>query len=89
MALLGRDQPEMAPEVAFSELEMQVQRAFAAGHRIRSPDTLAAATLVLARIGGHIHRPRGPPPGTRVMWRADASFAGMCIGYRLAMEPQQ
>lgn len=89
LTLLGRDQPELAPEVVFSELEIQVLRAFAAEHRIGSPDTLAAAVLVLARIGGHIHRPRGPPPGTKVMWRATATLAGMCIGYRLAMEQQQ
>ena len=89
MTLLGRDQPELAPEVLFSELEIQVLRAFAAEHRIRSPDTLAAAVLVLARIGGHIHRSRGPPPGTKVMWRATATLAGMCIGYRLAMAQQQ
>ena len=89
MTLLGRDQPELAPQVVFSELEIQVLRAFAAEHRIGSPDTLAAAVLVLARIGGHLHRPRGPPPGTKVMWRATATLAGMCIGYRLAMEQQQ
>ena len=88
MTLLGRDQPELAPEVMFCELEIQVLRAFAAEHRIRSPDTLAAAILVLARIGGHIHRPRGPPPGTKVMWRGTATLAGMCIGYRLAMAHQ-
>lgn len=89
MTLLGRDQPDLAPQVMFSELEIQVLRAFAAEHRIGSPDTLAGAVLVLARIGGHIHRPRGPPPGTKVMWRATATLAGMCIGYRLAMEHQQ
>ena len=75
--------------MVFSELEIRVLRAFAAQHRIEPPDTLAAAVLVLARIGGHIHRPRGPPPGTKVMWRATATLAGMCIGYRLAMDNQQ
>ena len=88
MTLLGRDQPDSAPHVLFSKPEIQVLRAFAAQHRLPTPDTLAAAVLIVARIGGHIHRPRGPPPGTKVMWRATATLATMCLGYRLAMGNQ-
>ena len=89
MTLLGRDQPDLPPDVLFSELEIRVLKAFAAQHGIDPPETLAAAALLVARIGGHIHRPRGPPPGTKVMWRGTATLAGMCLGYRLAMENQQ
>ena len=89
MTLLGRDEPDLPPDVVFSELEIRVLRAFAAQHRVGPPDTLATAILVVARIGGHIHRPRGPPPGTKVMWRGTATLAGMCLGYRLAMDHQQ
>ena len=67
MTLLGRDQPDLPPDVLFSELEIRVLKAFAAQHNIDSPETLAPTALLVARIGGHIHRPRGPPPGTKVM----------------------
>ena len=89
MTLLSRDEPDLPPDVVFSELEIRVLRAFAAQHRVGPPDTLATAILVVARIGGHIHRPRGPPPGTKVIWRGTATLAGMCLGYRLAMDHQQ
>ena len=89
MTLLSRDEPDLPPDVVFSELEIRVLRAFAAQHRVRPPDTLATAILVVARIGGHLHRPRGPPPGTKVMWRGTATLAGMCLGFQLAMEQQQ
>ena len=89
MTRLVGDQPDLPPDVLFSELEIQVLKAFAAQHGIDPPETLAAAALLVARIGGHIHRPRGPPPGTKVMWRGTATLAGMCLGYRLAMENQQ
>ena len=89
MTLLSRDEPDLPPDVVFSELETRVLRAFAAQHRVGPPETLATAILVVARIGGHIHRPRGPPPGTKVMWRGTATLAGMCLGYRLAMDHQQ
>ena len=49
---------------------------------------LADAVLVVARIGGHIRRARGPPPGTKVMWRGVTTLAGMYLGFRLAMENQ-
>ena len=89
MTLLGRDQPDLPPDVLFSELEIRVLKAFAAEHGIDPPRTLAAAALLAARIGGHIHRPRGPPPGTKVIWRGTATLAGMSLGYRLATENQQ
>ena len=89
MTLLGRDQPDLPCDVLFSDLEIRVLKAFAVEHGIRPPDTLGAAVLVVARIGGHIHRSRGPPPGTKVIWRGTTTLAGMCIGYRLAMEPRQ
>ena len=89
MTLLSHDEPDLPPDVVFCEREVRVLRAFAAHHRVRPPDTLATAILVVARIGGHIHRPRGPLPGTKVMWRGTATLAGMCLGYRLAMDHQQ
>ena len=39
------------------------------------PETLAAAVLTVARSAGHIHRTRGPPPGTKVMGRGYPTLA--------------
>ncbi len=85
MTLLGRDHPELSPDVLFSRLEIRALRAFAARQRHAPPDTLAGAVLTKARIGGHIHRSRGPPPGTRVIWRGYATLAEWCIGYELML----
>ncbi len=86
MTLLGRDQPDLPPEAMFSDLEIQVLKAFAHRHRRPAPDTLALAVRLVAQLGGYIYRPRGPPPGAKVMWRGDIALAGMCIGFQLAME---
>ncbi len=86
MTLLGRDHPDWAPDILFSDLEIKVLKAFAAQQRHTPPETLAAAVTTVARIGGHIHRTRGPPPGTDVMWRGYATLVDWCVGYQLRME---
>ena len=81
MTLLGRDHPELSPDILCSELEIKVLKAFAVRQRCEPPDTLATAVLNMARIGGHIHRTRGPPPGTKVIWRGHATLVEWCIGH--------
>ena len=44
MTLLSRDEPDLPPDVVFSELETRVLRAFAAQHRIGPPETLAISS---------------------------------------------
>ena len=88
MTLLGRDHPELSPGILFSDLEIKALKAFAARQRHAPPDTLAAAVLTMARIGGHIHRSRGPPPGTKVIWRGYATLVEWCIGHELMMEQE-
>ena len=88
MTLLGRDHPASPPDILFSDLEIKVLKAFAARQRYAPPDTLAVAILTMARIGGHIHRPRGPPPGTEVIWRGYATLVDWCIGYELRLEQE-
>ena len=86
MTLLGREHPDLPPDVMFSELEIKIVNAFAAQQGLEAPDTLAKAIHTVARIGGYIQRARAPPSGTRVMWRECTTLAGMCIGFTLAME---
>ena len=86
MTLLGRNQPDLPPSVLFSDLELEVLTAFAAQQGFQAPDTLATAVRAVARIGGYLYRPRGPPPGTEVLWRGHATLQGMCIGFNMARQ---
>ena len=52
MTPLGRNHPDLPPGVLFSELEIDVLKAFAAQQGVEAPDTLAKAIRVVARIGG-------------------------------------
>ncbi len=66
--------------------QLKALKAFAARQRDAPPDTLAAAVMTMARIDGPIHRTRGPPPGTKVIWRGHATLVEWCIGPQLMME---
>ena len=61
MTLRGRNHPDLAPGVLFSELEIEVHKAFAAQQGFEAPETLAKTIRVVAQIGGYVYRPRGPP----------------------------
>ena len=43
----------------------------------------------VAGVGGHMHCPRGLPPGPKVIWRVYVTLGGMCIGYTLSMEHRE
>ena len=61
---------------------------FAARQRCAPPDTLATSVRTAARIGGHIHRTRGPPLGTKAIWRGHATLVEWCIGHELMLEQE-
>ena len=88
MTLLDRDQPEGTPEILFSDLEIMVLRGYTVQLRYPPPDTLAAAVLNLARLGGHVHRTGGPSPGIRVMWRGYATLVNWCVGAQFRLDEE-
>ena len=68
MTLLGRETPELPAEVLFSDVEVEVLRAYAKKH-IELPQQLGDAVRLVARMGGYIGRRRDPPPGHQLMWQ--------------------
>jgi hypothetical protein len=66
MTLLGREVPDLPPEVLFTDIEIEVLAAYAGSRRdLKPPERLGEAVLIVARLGGHLGRKRDPPPGLR------------------------
>lgn len=78
MTPLGHDQPDLLPDILFSDIVIEVLRAFADHARTETPSTLAAAITVLARLW-RLH-PRTPRHQDSVAHRRHPT--GMDIGYR-------
>jgi len=82
MTLLGREAPELPPEVLFSDMELKVLGAYAKKKR-QTVQTLGDAVRMVADLGGHLGRKNDPPPGHQIMWRGYAVLQHMCLGFSL------
>lgn len=86
MTLLGRDPPQLPPEILFSDVELRTLRAFAKKSRLKPPEHLGDAVRLVAKIGGYLGRNNDPPPGHQLFWHGYREFQFMCLGAALSME---
>lgn len=85
MTLLGREVPELPPELLFSDLELRVLGDFAQTRRRPHPrpTQLGKAVRLVAILGGYLNRNNDPPPGHQLMWHGYATLTTMCMAYQL------
>ena len=83
LTLLGRETPELPPEVYFDDIELAVLEAYAKSRRLPPPTTLGAAVLLVSKIGGYMGRKSDPPPGNEIMWYGYTGLRLMSMGYSL------
>jgi hypothetical protein len=87
MTLLGREVPDLPPEVLFTDIELEVLTAYAATRRdLKPPERLGDAVHLVARLGGYLGRKRDPPPGHQVIWIGYSELRGMSRGYLLCRQ---
>ncbi len=82
MTLLGREIPELPAEVLFSDLEIEVLKAYAKKN-LNPPDCLGAAVKLVAKIGGYLGRSNDPSPGHQLIWQGYSQLRLMCEGFEL------
>ena len=83
MTLMGRQTPELPPDVLFSDLEIEVLTAYSKKNTLSHPDCLGAAVKLVARLGGYLDRTSDPPPGHQIMWEGYTKLQLMCEGFAL------
>ena len=84
MALLGRTNPGLPPDVLFSDLELQLLDAYVQQRRdLPTPTSLKNAVWIVASMGGYLRRKSDPPPGHQVLWQGYTKLQTMCIGFSL------
>jgi hypothetical protein len=83
MTLLGRETPELPPDVLFSDIEIKVLKAYAKKKNLKSPNCLGDMVKLVANIGGYLGRSNDPPPGHQLMWRGYKHLQLMCEGFLL------
>jgi IS4 transposase len=86
MTLLGREAPELPPELLFSDIELRVLGDFAQSRRRPRPTSLQEAVREVAILGGYTNRNHDPPPGHQLMWHGYAKLTTMSFAYALRDE---
>jgi len=83
MTLLGRETPDLPCELLFSDLEIEVLRAYAKKKKLKSPETIKDMVNLVAKLGGYLSRANDSPPGHQLMWKGYKKLQLMCEGYIL------
>ena len=84
MTLLGREVPDLPPEVLFSDIELEVLEAFARSRRdLKPPTRLGDAVHLVARLGGYLARKNDSPPGHEALWVGLIQLEAMSRGVLL------
>jgi hypothetical protein len=87
MTLLGREVPDLPPEVLFTDLELEVLTAYAKTRRdMKPPVRLGDAVRLVARLGGYLDRKSDPPPGHQVVWIGYVELRSMSKGFLLGRQ---
>ena len=84
MTLLGREVPQCAAELMFTDIELRFLADYGANTHLPAPQHLGAAVLLVAILGGYQNRKHDPPPGHQIMWRGYERMSIATLGYRLA-----
>ena len=81
MTLLGREAPELPPELLFSGIELRLLGDFAQSRRRPRPTSLQAAFREIAILGGYTDRKHDLPHGHQLTWHGYAKLTTMSFAY--------
>ncbi len=79
---LGRMNPDLPAEVAFSRVERAILGDFARTRGRPPPDNLGNAFNLVTTLGGYLNRSNDPPPGNEILWHGHSalSFSAWIVG---------
>ena len=86
MTLLGRDVPNCAASLMFTDEELAFLRDYAQQYSQSEPQDLSTAVRLVALLGGYRARKHDPAPGNQIMWRGYQRLSAATLGHRIALE---
>ena len=85
MVQLGRETPDLPPDLLFSDGELRVLATFARSRNLPAPTRLGDAVGLVGRLGGWLGRKRDPP-GAQLLWHGYTQLAAMAFAFELRDE---
>ena len=86
MTLLGRQVPDCAAELMFTDRELGFLGDYARTFRLPSPERLGTAVRLVAHLGGYRDHKHDPEPGHQIMWHGYDTLAKSTLGHRIGIE---
>ena len=81
LTLLGRQLPDCEADLMFTAGELGFLSDWAREHGHGGPDSLGAATRLVAHLGGYRGRKHDPEPGHQLMWQGYAKLTTATLGH--------
>ena len=85
MTMINRCCKKALPEMAFTDVEINILDKIAFKHGARKAKNLSEYLVQLAKLGGYLGRNSDPPPGNKVMWRGISNLINIELGFSLAV----
>ena len=89
MTRLGRQVPDCAAELLFTDHELRFLGTYAREFRQPEPERLGPAVRLVAHLGGYRGRKHDPEPGDQLMWKGYDTLTKSTLGHRLAVKEAQ
>ena len=89
MTQLGRQAPDCAAELLFTDHELRFLDAYARQFRLPGPDGLGSAVHLVAYLGGYRNRKHDPEPGLQPFWHGYDTLTKATLGHRIGLEHAQ
>ena len=84
MTLLGRQVPECAASLMFSDQELEFLGDYSRQYGLPGPDSLGPAVRLVAHLGGYRARKHDPEPGHQLMWHGYDTLTKATLGHQIA-----
>ncbi len=86
MTLLGRQVPDCAPQLMFTDQELGFLRDYANRYGLEAPERLGDAVRLVAHLGGYRDRKHDPEPGNQIMWHGQTRLTSAALGHEIGRE---
>lgn len=86
MTLLGREVPECAADLMFTDHELAFLSDYGKVRGLPGPKLLGEAVRLVAHLGGYRGRKHDPEPGHQLMWHGYDVLNKATLGHRIAQE---
>jgi Transposase DNA-binding/Transposase Tn5 dimerisation domain len=83
LTMVSRTNPKTSADAVFTETEIAILNHLAGDPQQPAPNNVTHYLLIVAKLGGYLHRKNDGPPGNIVLWRGLSRLTDIHLGVEL------